>query len=60
MFLLAFIEKVVLLPFDMLQLSVLVVDLCLFSLHSLALRFLILGILPHEAQATVHLIEVLG
>ena len=59
MLLLAFIEQVVLLPLDMLQLLVLVRHLHLLGLYRLTLRFLIVGILAHETQAAVHLIKVL-
>ena len=59
MLLLTFIEEVILLTFDMLQLLVLVRHLRLLGFHCLSLCLLIVGILAHETQATVHLIKVL-
>ena len=45
---------------DTLKLLVLVVDLCLLGSYGLSLCALVLGILAHEAQAPVHLHQILG
>ena len=59
-FLLTFIQEVVLVTTNLLQLLVLLVYLRLFGFQRLALRLLIRGVLTHKAQTAVHLREVMG
>ena len=56
----ALMEQIALLPLHVAQLRVLVGNLPAFCLHGLALCTLVVGILTHETQTAIHLVEVLG